>query len=439
MAEDEKTAAVPPWPEWAKIFWMLVGGAVCLLWGMSIVKRLTPPYPHLHDFVQEWTSAKNYFAGEPIYLDMNKSFPIHLGDAWQVGHIDVNAHPPASVLVLLPFGLLDYTPAYLTWNILSLVFLLISLVLIVRRKGLGFSPWMLLPITTILISGNSLNQQINQGQLNLLLLLLFTGAWTADRSKHPAIAGFLLGLAAAIKLFPAYMFLYFLMRRDWRAIAAGGVAFVALTGATYAVFGQETFVDYVQNVMPRVGGFRDWWANASAAGFWSRLLDGQSGHSIPVAFSPLGAKIGTLLSWGVLTIVAGWTVLRAKSQPEVERAFSVTIIAMLLVSPITWDHYFLLLLLPFLIFWKYMSPNLLLRCVLFGLIIVLTFVNPKWIWDATIPGAGELSQGTGATSVAQPIQVITVLSYQFYGLLALFLLSLSLRMKTPCRETADGA
>jgi hypothetical protein len=89
---------------------------------------------------------------------------------------------------------------------------------------------------------------------------------------------------------------------------------------------------------------------------------------------------------------------------------------MLLVSPITWDHYFLLLLLPLAVLWPQLPPKRGWRCA-WGAILVLLCLNPKLVWDRTIAGPGELLGG-----VAQPIHAATVLSYQCYTLLALFAL-----------------
>jgi hypothetical protein len=41
-------------------------------------------------------------------------------------------------------------------------------------------------------------QQFSQGQLNAVLLLLITGAWAAERSARPGLAGVLLAVATAV-------------------------------------------------------------------------------------------------------------------------------------------------------------------------------------------------------------------------------------------------
>jgi len=65
------------------------------------------------------------------------------------------------------------------------------------------------------------------------------------------------------------------------------------------------------------------------------------------------------------------------------------------------------------------------RLGLIAAMIVLGVINPKWIWDATIAGDGELAFGDNAVvSVGLPWQTLTVISYQLYALLGLFLFAI---------------
>src|SRR5207253_2522977 len=173
--------------------------------------------------------------------------------------LEVNAHPPTSVLLAVPLARLDYPDAFLVWSLSSLAALAASVWLVVRHLRIPFSVWALAPALTLLLACNPFRQQMNQGQLNLVLLLLLTGVWVADRSARPGWAGALLGAATAIKLFPAFLFLYFLLRRQRRVVAAGVLSFAVLTGLTAALLGPATYRCYVEEVLPQVAQFRDWW------------------------------------------------------------------------------------------------------------------------------------------------------------------------------------
>ncbi len=400
-----------------------LSAAICLLWGAATVLRIMPPKNASFDFIQEWASTRNHFADQPIYASLNETIPKYLGRQWRAQTVDVNAHPPASVFILLPLAPLEYRTAHAAWNGISLIAMLVSLGLLIGRFGLGLPAWTFFPILALILTSNSFTQQMIQGQLNLLLLLLFTLAWIMHRGNRSFQSGLWMGLAAAVKLFPAFMGLYYLMRRDWRAVAGMAVSFTLLNGLAAGVLGVQTYRDYFGRVVPEVrDGFLDFWPNASISGFWSKLLDAPNGHVIPVAYFPALAAALTWLSVLAVTGLAAWKCWRARTEAERDVAFAVCMVAMMLVSPITWDHYFMLLVLAWAILWQQLPRRASWRIALLASIIVLGTMRPRWLWDAVIPGPGELVYFSNAEpSVALPVHVLTVISYQFYMLVALFL------------------
>jgi hypothetical protein len=434
--EGEDTNA---WSKQQKTFWLVVGGLLCFLWGAATVVRIVPPKGAALDFAQEWTSARNFFEGYPIYESMKISLPRHFGSTWQSVLIDVNAHPPASVLLTLPLGELGYRHAHASWNVVSLACAALSLWLILSPSGLSLSPWCLLSAGAILLTSNSWATQFIQGQLNLLLLLLITIAWAAQRSNRDSVAGAVLGIAMAIKLVPGFLLLYFLVRRRWRALILAALAFGGVNLLGTAILGSEAYLSYFRDVVPSVSsGFRDFWPNASLSGFWYKLFDARNGHVVPLAYLPNVARAGSFVCALAITGFTAWKCYQARSKSDCDWAFSLCIVAMLLVSPITWDHYFLLLILPLAIFWKYSPAVGFSRKFLIAAMVLLGTLRPKWIWDLTIPGPGELVLSQHLEpSVALPIHVVTVISYQFYALLALFVFA-ALRAPASLPEEVDG-
>ena len=87
------------------------------------------------------------------------------------------------------------------------------------------------------------------------------------------LAGAFLAAAMAIKLFPGFLFLYFLLRRQWRVLVGGVISFLLLTALTTGVLGLDIYPIYVREVLPQVGDFRSGWGNVSVAGIWFKLFD----------------------------------------------------------------------------------------------------------------------------------------------------------------------
>jgi uncharacterized membrane protein len=95
--------------------------------------------------------------------------------------------------------------------------LLASIWMIVRELAANPRPWWIFPVILGLLLFNPLLIHILQGQINILILMLLTAGWMLDRRGPEGWAGVLVGLAAAIKLAPAFLFTYFLFTRRWRA------------------------------------------------------------------------------------------------------------------------------------------------------------------------------------------------------------------------------
>jgi hypothetical protein len=371
------------------------------------------------DFFQDWASARNYLNGFPIYADHRTAVERYLGYHIDTVNFEVNAHPPTSVLLVLPLAGLDYPDAVLVWNLISLGTLLISLWLIARALRVPLRPWSVFPLVAILLVCTPFRQELLQGQFNLVLLLLLTAVWTAERSGRPTWAGALLGVATAIKFFPIVLFLYFLLRGRWRAAAAGAISLGAVTLLTAAVLGTDTYLSYVNEVLPHVRQYRSGWNNASLPGLWVKLFNPASELERVEPFwrSPLVAESGALLSSLAVVAALAWAVWKARKRPTDDRGFGLAVTAMLLISPLTWQHYFLLLLVPVAVLWVRLPSSALPRA-LFMVVLIALCMNPVVLYDAFIPGG--YGHGT-----AGPVHTLLVLSIQCYALLGLFALGLA--------------
>ena len=153
-----------------------------------------------------------------------------------------------------------------------------------------------------------------------------------------AEAGALLGLAAAIKLFPAYLFLLYAAQWRLKPLLSGLATLLCVTLITLAVLGPESYRDYLWEVLPRQNMFRGLAYNFSIAGFWHKLFDpvGEAGAALPIWPSPSIARLGTLVcDLGVTATVIGLA-YRWRRPEERDAAFGLAVTAMLLVSPVTW-------------------------------------------------------------------------------------------------------
>lgn len=375
-------------PGWRKPSWpILIAAQAAALAVLLAVgsERLHAAFPsaargEIFDFYQEWGSARNWLEGAPLYSHNGESLRRHLGLHFITLNIRYNAHPPPAVLLAAPFGLLSYDAAFALWNVLSLALFALCFWLFCREFKLEPPAWLLLPGLACLALYSPLTQQLQQGQLNAVLLSLLLGCWLAERRGQFAWAGAFLGLAASLKFFPAYLFLYFLLRRRWSALAAGALAFALSNALAFAAFGPEAYRDYFTTALPDVREFRCHVTNAALDGWWGKVFVGSVRERVaPLVEWPLVARLGSLCSILLVTLAAAWTILKAKGRDELDLAFGVTVTATLLVSPLTWDHS-LLLLSPWLwLTWTGLPARIIPRCCF--LAILLSFsLNHVLLW-----------------------------------------------------------
>jgi hypothetical protein len=171
---------------------------------------------------------------------------------------------PFSTLAMWPLTGLAPLAAKHVWILLNLVFLV----------PIG---WMLQSMTRLSYQRVALafalsfplHRNLLYGQFYVFLLLLIVAAcWTYLRGFR-ALAGVLVAVAAACKIFPVLFFVFFLQRRDWRALIWGGVTGLAAVAISVLVFGWNVHRTYLHEVLPWAlhgGGLQPYVASASISG-----------------------------------------------------------------------------------------------------------------------------------------------------------------------------
>jgi hypothetical protein len=418
--------------------------------GPIYLRAFLPLERSYSDFIQEWLSVRNYFAGQPIYRDVSDSLVEHIkphqpvdqaesSDGTKrrqtiaftdpesgavIAEMKYNAHPPFAVLVAVPFATLEYRYAHLAWNLVTFVCFVGAVALVVRGLEIPF-PWPAIFPTVILLLGNPVLVQIHQGQLNFVLGTLVIAAWAADRADRPRLAGIAIGLAGALKLYPLFLLAYFAFTRRWGGLVAGIASFLAANAITAAVFGAGAFRDYFGVVVPTIAGqFQTNWQNISLTGFWLRLFETDLLRQClaPNDAALAGHVIAKSMSLGVVGLIA-WACVRATDSNDRDRAFALTVVGMLLVSPITWGHYSLLLVMPLVLELK--RETSIWRVGLFYAVLAALWLPPNFAAQIGLgqEGMKELLQ-VAYTKNLSTFQDLTMISVPHYALLGMFLLLL---------------
>jgi hypothetical protein len=343
-------------------FLALLSVAVSLNLAFGIYKGYVAP----RDLMQDMVSAQEFLAGRSLYPDhmnalmrdaLTREPPRSLLD-WspdlRAREIDareetlsqhwVQAHPPLMSLAVAPLvASVGLGGTYFAVTLLSLACLALTLALLARGLGLRPTPreWLLLGL--VLLGWDSAVMLLRAGQPGLLLGALLTAGWFLLRRGRPYLAGVAIGLAVGVKLFPALLLFYLLLRHR-RAFLTAMLTLAALFVLIGAVAGWDTYREHLETARGVVSEYAAYPANLSLLGLMARL-EAPSGWPHPVAralFCGAGAVVVGLLALFVRRKRAG-----GDSEPErFDGEYALFMVLMVVLSPVAWDHYLPVLILP---------------------------------------------------------------------------------------------
>jgi alpha-1,2-mannosyltransferase len=248
-------------------------------------------------------------------------------------------YPPPLAFILMPFP--SYQAAWWGWGIFSIICWLGSLGLILRelwpsiRRRLA-PMWRPL-LVAALINFPPVESHLFWGQTQLLLLLLLTISWICLRRRRAGLAGVLLGLAIALKLFPALLIAPLLVQRRWRCITVALATAAGVFALSFALVGWDQGYYYLTRVLPEV----------------DRSLSGVSNATTSIGAVLRGATGNSDLSYWLslvirLAVVAAAALAAARVIGAPDQALAIGTTTLALAPPVVWEHYFVLLYLPWL-------------------------------------------------------------------------------------------
>ncbi len=412
------------WSEGRIIFWFVLFALVLVIFGPPYLGAFRPPDGTVGDFHQEWLSARNFAEGGPVYADQRELASRFLDAPPEraAKMLPWNAHPPVAAMLALPLGRFPYPQAQLVWNLANLPLLAFAVVAIIRATRLPFAPPSVFPLGVVLVGWFALYSQIQHGQLNIVIMALVAAAFLLEQRTRSVGAGLAVGTAAAIKLFPAFLLVYFVSTRNIRAIVVGGTAFLALNVVALAVIGPTEFETYLREVVPSVANYQSSRQNVSLAGFWLRIFDPHPNERVVALIASPFA--GNTFSYGTrfaVVLICFWTATRAQSQVDRERAFALAVLGMLLVSPVAWPHYFLIAAVPLAWLWMNLAGRL--ARLAFWLAFAVIWLPNYYVPSLALGGPSAVVGFLMGTSTVTPGQNLAIMSLPNYALTGLFLLA----------------
>jgi hypothetical protein len=219
--------------------------------------------------------------------------------------------------------------------------------------------WWLLRTLPILTCLPPIGHTLMRGQANILLLALICGLIAASMRGRNLVAGLCLAGAICLKIFPAFLLLVPLWRRDWRCL--GGCAlglFVGLVLIPFVALGPRMFVtEYRELAKVLVGPALGMGEDKTRAEELINVTatDNQSfvavlhntlhlDHDTRPKEAPPWEKRTAWLLGGVFTLLTLAASYRRRTDNGLPAAFFIgaLVLVMILTSPVCHTHYFVM-------------------------------------------------------------------------------------------------
>lgn len=254
-----------------------------------------------------------------------------------------NVSPPTTALLLLPLAGLSYAGARIAWTSFNLVCFVgagIWLIWESDLRGLWVPSFAVFMLVYQPVYAN-----FAQGQAYALLLAWLVVAWYGYRHQRAWLLGISLGLITVFKTAGVLLWLLLLIRRRWRALAWGTLTVLVVSLASLPWLGLNAWRTYF-SLLPRLSAQPEMAVTAyqTQFSFFRHMLTfDQRWNPAPLVQAP---ALGAWLPWLGVAVIAGISAYVAYSTDRDDLAFATFVLAAVILSPVSADYHYTLLLLP---------------------------------------------------------------------------------------------
>jgi len=353
------------------------------------------------DVLQEYLMAKALISGVNPYLPLDKLAQMFIGKFSFLPH--PAPYPPFIAILSTPLLLFSLNNVIVVWFIIEVVCLIaISGMLTILWRGRV--DWVrAIFILFLLLTWYAVMVDLLYGQLTILLTTLLLAALLALRKDNKILAGVLIGISVAIKMFTWPLIIYFALKKDWRTLLSSCLTAFGLNLIALLVMGISPIMDYYLRVTMQVAAiYHSFLKNYSLWSIGYRLFAGTE----PVGGDYISApplvnlpKLAPIVSAGLAAafLVAGliWA-MRSKDR---DIAFSIIVCVIVAISPISWDHYYVMIIISLAILWLNLSNHSFPTwpTIIFIIIALMLFLFNDHIAEVIfiLNGGSDLLQANG--------------------------------------------
>ena len=341
-----KSGRLPGTGVWPTVAWRLFQllTAAALLWAAW---QLLGHTPYRIDIDVYRMGGRAWLEGSPLYSD---GVLFHTEAGLELPF----TYPPLAAIAFAPFALWSLPVASAAITVTTLVLLVVSTWIVLSRLRVA-EHW---PATTgpawrrrcwlaaaivapAVLFLEPVRSNFEFGQINVVLMTLVIADCVPRKTPWPR--GLLLGVAIALKLTPAIFLLYFLLRRDTRALLTTAASMVGATLIGLIFAWRDSLMYWTETVhdTDRIGTVT-FNTNQNIAGGLARLGLGEGPRFV----------LWTLACFAVLGLTV-WAVRRVLNAHQPVLALVCVALFGLVVSPVSWSHH-----------WVWALPSVLVTAVI---------------------------------------------------------------------------
>ncbi len=325
-----------------------------------ILLLLTSPTSYQErDILQEYLMAKALLSRVSPYLPLDQLAEMFIGKFPFLTH--PAPYPPFVAILSLPLSIFSVNQLVIVWFIIELICLAaIAGMLTILWKGKLH--WIAAGLIFFLLLGwYSVMVDLLFGQMTIILTTLVLGALLALRKDKKILAGMLIGLSVAIKMFTWPLVIYFALKKDWRALFSSAGTAIALNLVALMTIGFGPFSAYYLQITMQVGAiYHAFLKNYSLWSIGYRLFAGTQ----PIGGNYISApplinlpNIAPLVSAGLAGIFLVLGLIWAIRTKDSDIAYAIMVCVLVAVSPIAWDHYYIMIVISLAILLSYLAQN----------------------------------------------------------------------------------
>ena len=308
------------------------------------------------DFIQDYMAGKQLLMGKTLYPSNYREMDELPQPKNQTPSILKNklidAHPPFAAILLFPLWFFSFHNAIFLWVIITILCMVLIISLLLKSENI---PLVYIPLVSLFVlAWAPFQTNLSNGQISILVTLFVIAGWYFLKSERESLAGIFIALATMLKFYPGLLIIYLLINKKYKAFLTATIGIGFILVLSYLITKNDLFY-FIFNVLPGdIQRCEIIFGNASFNGFFTQLFLHLQPYGNTIAFIPVVHRFdrnlclyvteALFLLYGVYSV--------NKYNYDNDKGFSVFIISSLLLSPLCWNHYLTLLLLPLIVFAK---------------------------------------------------------------------------------------